>query len=339
MRIDLRSDTVTVPTPGMLDAMMSASVGDDVFGDDPTVNALEKKMAKLFGKEAAIFCPSGTMSNQIAVRVHTVPGSEVICHRECHIYKYEGGGVASNSLSSVRLLEGNRGRISAADIANNINPIDDVHYPLTRLVCIEDTSNRGGGAIYDFNEIKKIKDVCVQHNLAFHLDGARVFNALVETGMDYVEYAKPFDTLSICLSKGLGTPVGSMLIGSSAHILKARRIRKVLGGGMRQVGYLAAAGLYALEHHVDRLKDDHRRAKAIEKILQKIPFVEEVVPVETNIVIFHLKKAVPVRPFLQNLKEKDILAVEFGTHSVRMVTHLGINDSMIERLGEVIERS
>ncbi len=338
MKIDLRSDTVTIPTAGMLDVMMSATVGDDVFGDDPTVNALEAKISTLFAKEAAVFCPSGTMSNQIAVRLHTEPGSEVICHRECHIYKYEGGGVALNSLSSVRLLDGQRGRISAEDVAKNINSADDVHLPVTRLVCVEDTSNRGGGAIYDFTEILKIKEVCVQNNLAFHLDGARVFNSLVETGMDYGQYAQPFETLSVCLSKGLGTPVGSLLIGSSEHIRKARRIRKAMGGGMRQAGYIAAAGLYALEHHIDRLKEDHRRAKELGKILTNLSYVEEVVPIETNIVIFHLLKSVSVLSFVQKLKDSNIHVIPFGGHSVRMVTHLGIDDSMIEFLRTKLEK-
>jgi threonine aldolase len=337
MKIDLRSDTVTIPTAGMLDAMMSATVGDDVFGDDPTVKALESKAASLFGKEAAIFCPSGTMSNQIAVRLHTTPGSEVICHSQCHIYKYEGGGVAVNSLSSTRLIDGNRGRIHAQDVRDNING-PDIHLPITRLVCLEDTTNRGGGAIYDFAEIERIKDVCTEHKLALHLDGARVFNALVETKKDYKEYAKPFDTLSVCLSKGLGAPVGSLLIGSSENTLRANRFRKLMGGGMRQAGYLAAAGLYALDHNIERLKDDHRRSKDIESILQSLSYVESILPVETNIVIFQVHKEFSVDDFLQKLKGEGILAIKFGPCAVRMVTHLGITDDMIQRLAETLPK-
>jgi len=332
VNIDLRSDTVTLPTPGMLEAMTRAQVGDDVFGEDPTVKALETKLARMFGKDDGIFCPSGTMTNQIAIRLHTQPGDEVICHGQSHVYRYEGGGIAVNSHASVRLVEGNRGRLTADDVKKNINNAEDVHCPRTRLVCLEDTFNRGGGAIYQFEEIKKIKSVCEQFGLSLHLDGARVFNALVETGANYVDYAKPFDTISICLSKGLGAPVGSVLIGSSAHIKQARRLRKVLGGGMRQAGYLAAACMYALDNHIDRLKDDHRRAKIIEKIAQESSFVDEVFPVETNIVIFRLNPSVTTSAFLSHLKQSNILAMPFGPSLIRMVTHLGITDDMLDVL-------
>ena len=260
--IDLRSDTVTRPTPEMLQAMFSASVGDDVLKDDPTVNALEEKIATLFGMEAAIFCPSGTMSNQIAIKVHTRPGDEVICHKLSHVYYYEGGGIAFNSGSSVCLLEGDHGRITAEDVEAHINP-DDIHRPQTRLISVENTMNKGGGAIYDFNELKKIGDVCKRHGLGYHLDGARLFNALVETKESPKQYGELFDSISICLSKGLGAPVGSLLLGSKAFIKQASRMRKVMGGGMRQSGFLAAAGIYALDNNIERLKEDHLRARLI----------------------------------------------------------------------------
>lgn len=329
MIIDLRSDTVTQPSRGMLEAMMNAKTGDDVFMEDPTVMELENRLAALFGKEAGIFCPSGTMTNQIAIRLHTQPGEEIICHKDAHVYRYEGGGIAVNSHCSVRLIEGNRGMITAQDILNNINNPDDVHMPVTRLVCLEDTMNRGGGCVYHFEEIKKIKKVCEEKKFKLHLDGARVFNALAENGMDSKEYGKPFDSISICLSKGLGTPVGSVLAGTKEDIKKARRIRKVLGGGMRQAGYLAAAGLYALDQNIARLKEDHQRAKKLGEAAKQITCVENVLPVETNIVVLVLKNEMTVEKFLLLLKEKNIRAVPFGPQMVRMVTHLDITDEMI----------
>ncbi|TAH01906.1 MAG: aminotransferase class I/II-fold pyridoxal phosphate-dependent enzyme, partial [Sphingobacteriales bacterium] len=259
MIADYRSDTVTRPTPAMLAAMMNAPLGDDVFGEDPTINQLEQLAAGTFGYEAAIFCPSGTMTNQIAIKCHTQPGDEVICDKNSHVYIYEGGGIAFNSGASVRLLEGDRGRITAEQVAESVNP-DDVHRPISRLVSLENTCNRGGGSCYNLTEIEKIRKVCNQHGLILHLDGARLFNAMVARKEDPQAYGKLFHSISICLSKGLGAPVGSLLLGNQAFIKKARRVRKVFGGGMRQAGVLAAAGIYAMENHVERLTQDHLHA-------------------------------------------------------------------------------
>lgn len=336
MKIDLRSDTVTRPTPGMLDAMFSAEVGDDVFEEDPTVNRLENKAAKLFGKEAGLFCPSGTMTNQIAIKALTSPGDEIICDKTAHVYNYEGGGIAFNSGSSVRLLHGRRGRFCAAEVEENINP-DNVHHPVSRLVVVENTSNKGGGSIWDFNEIANIKEVCQQNGLKLHLDGARVFNALVETGTSALDFGEPFDTISICLSKGLGAPVGSLLLGSTGLIRRARRIRKVLGGGMRQAGYLAAAGVHALDHHIHRLKDDHRRARELAEIIGRLSFVTEVLPVETNIIVFTLEDRVREVDFLNKLAGKGIVAVPFGKQTIRMVTHLDFDDEQLDRTKKTID--
>src|ERR1700761_2012732 len=259
MPIDLRSDTVTRPTPAMLDAMMTARVGDDVFGEDPSINQLEKMAAGLFGMDAAVYCPSGTMSNQIAIKCHTQPGDEVICEKSSHVYIYEGGGIAFNSGSQVRALDGDRGRITAEQVSQAINP-DDVHRARTSLVSLENTCNRGGGSCYDIEEIKKIRQVCSDHQLKLHLDGARLFNALVATGQTAAEYGEVFDSISICLNKGLGCPIGSILMGPAPYIRQARRVRKVFGGGMRQAGFMAAAGIYALHNNIDRLAADHDHA-------------------------------------------------------------------------------
>ncbi|MBK6527756.1 MAG: aminotransferase class V-fold PLP-dependent enzyme [Crocinitomicaceae bacterium] len=327
--IDLRSDTVTKPTKEMLDFMMRAEVGDDVFGDDPTVNELERYGAALFGKEAGLYCSSGTQTNQIAINVHCRPGDEIICHEESHIYRYEGGGIMRNSGASVRLLRGNGGRISPNEIEFNINP-DDQHYPVTRMVSIEDTSNRGGGVVYDFSDIQKISQICKQKNLSFHLDGARVFNALEVTKIDPIVYGKEFDSISVCLSKSLGAPVGSLLLGTSDFIKKARRVRKVFGGGMRQAGIIAAGGLYALQNNIIRLKEDHRRAKELEKIMATADWVESVIPVETNIVVGNLKLGYNEIEVVEKLKQVGILCVGFGKGRIRMVTHLNISDSDVE---------
>jgi len=328
MFIDLRSDTVTRPTPGMLDAMMHARVGDDVFEEDPTVLELEDKAAARFGKEAALFCPSGTMTNQIAIKLLTQPQQEVICDKAAHIYLYEGGGIAFNSGLSVRLLDGDRGRINAADVAENINP-DNVHHPVTSLVSVENTSNKGGGSCYRMEEIAAIAKLCRQHRIALHLDGARIFNALAATGQAPATMGSHFDTISVCLSKGLGAPVGSLLITSADNIKKARRIRKVFGGGMRQVGFLAAAGIFALDHHVERLSEDHVRAAELGKVLSGLSFVDEVFPVETNICVFRINERLPSSAFIEALKAKNILVVSFGKQLVRMVTHLDFNDDML----------
>lgn len=334
MLIDLRSDTVTRPTAGMKEAMFAAPVGDDVFGEDPTVNALEEKIAGLFGMEAGIFCPSGTMTNQIAIRLHTRPQTEVICHQYSHIYLYEGGGIMANSHASVKLLTGDLGKITDAQIAESINP-DDVHAPETTLVSLENTMNKGGGSIYTLDEIKPIHALCKEKGLKFHLDGARLFNALAETGESPADWGAHFDTISICLSKGLGCPIGSVLLGTKADIKRARKVRKVFGGGMRQAGILAAAGIYALDHHIDRLKEDHARARALGEILRKQPFVSETLPVSTNIVIARLEGITP-EELLKKLAEKSIKAVKFGKDLVRFVTHHDFGDAELEEFGKRI---
>lgn len=332
--VDLRSDTITRPTPAMLDAMFSATVGDDVFGNDPTVNALQQKIAQLFGMEDALFCTSGTMTNQIAIKVHTQPGHEVICDKLSHIYLYEGGGVAVNSSSSVKLLDGDRGRISAVQVADAINNPDDIHAPISKLVSLENTMNKGGGCYYNLAEIKRIKTVCVQNNLLLHLDGARLFNALVETRENPADYGKVFDSISICFSKGLGCPVGSLLLGSKAFIKQARRVRKVMGGGWRQAGYLAAAGIYALDNHIERLREDHQRAKELGKILAKVPHIEELYAIDTNIVIGRLSAQILATDYVAQLAAKRIGAVAFGKHLVRFVTHLDFTDDHLQYLKE-----
>ena len=336
MITDLRSDTITKPSPEMLNAMMQAKVGDDVFAEDPTINELQEIMASMFGHEEALFLPSGTMANQIAIKVHTQPGDEVICDKLSHVYNYEGGGIAFNSGASVRLLNGVRGQFSASDVESAILG-DDSHLANSSLVVIENTVNKGGGSIWDINEIKKIRKVCSKNDLKLHLDGARLFNALVKTGENPKDHGQLFDSISICLSKGLGTPVGSVLIGSSAFIKKAHRIRKVLGGGMRQAGYLAAAGIYALNNNVELLKKDHERAKSIGAMLGKIEVVTKILPIETNIIIFHLNpEIITPTSFLEKLAEKDVLAYPFGVDSVRFVTHLDFNNEHLKQLEQAL---
>lgn len=329
--IDLRSDTVTRPTPEMLNAMMTAKVGDDVFGEDPTVNALEKKAAEMFGKEAAIYCPSGTMTNQIAINVHVNPGDEVICDQTAHIYNFEGGGIARNSSASVRLLQGDRGRYTANDVLANINP-DNIHAARTKLVEIENTVNKAGGSYWDIKEIVKIKEVTDKYKLKFHMDGARLFNALAETGETPKQYGDLFDSISICLSKGLGAPVGSLLLGTQEFINEARRVRKVFGGAMRQAGFMAAAGLYALENNIGRLKEDHQRARVIADVLSKQSYVETVNPVQTNILVFKLKQSMKDKDFVKMLGEKNIHCLTFGPQTIRMVTHLDFTDEMLDAI-------
>lgn len=336
--IDLRSDTVTQPTQGMKDAMWSASVGDDVFGEDETVNNLEKTAAKMFGMEAGLFCPSGTMTNQIAIKMHTQPGDEVICDEMSHVYQYEGGGIAVNSAASVQLLRGDRGRVTAAQVAEAINNRDDVHKAISSLVVLENTSNRGGGCCYEMNDIKAIRQVCSENDLILHLDGARLFNALVAKQQTAFEYGQLFDSISICLSKGLGSPVGSVLLGSVEKIKKARRIRKVFGGGMRQAGIIAAAGLYALEHHVQRLATDHEHAKLIEAALLQCPLVETVLPVETNIIIFRVKEHIHANELVATLKEKGILCFTMGKQQIRFVLHLDVSEPMVHRTIDIIQQ-
>lgn len=335
--IDLRSDTITKPTKPMLEAMMSAEVGDDVFGDDPTVNALQTKIAAMFGMEAALYCPSGTMTNQIAMRIHTRPQDEVICHKYSHVYLYEGGGMMYNSMLSPKLLHGDRGRITADQVEQSINP-DDIHYPKTKLVVLENTMNKGGGSTYSIDEIGKISKVCVQNNLILHLDGARLFNALVKTGDSPKQYGKLFDSISICFSKGLGAPIGSVLLASNEMIKEATRVRKVFGGGMRQAGYLAAACIYALDNHVKRLREDHLRAEKIGNILSLLPFIQEVMPVETNIVIARVVNSHSEQWLLEELKKQGILAVGFGKGLVRFVTHLDFNDEDLDKFEKAIKK-
>lgn len=334
--IDYRSDTVTKPTEEMRQAMISAEVGDDVFNEDPSILSLQNFAAKEFGMEDALFCSSGTQTNQIAINVHTNPGGEVICHQESHIYKYEGGGLARNSGVSVRLLDGDRGRIKLEDIQQWENP-DDVHYPITELVSLEDTANRGGGAIYELEEIKKIKAWCDSKGLPLHLDGARVMNAMVATGHDLKDYASNFDSISLCLSKGLGAPVGSLLIGTKDFIKKSRRVRKVFGGGMRQAGFLAAAGEFALKNNVERLKVDHNNAFALEEVLNACDWVESVVPVMTNIVVVNLKNKNEVDLMVEKFKQKGILCMAFGVGMLRFVTHLDISAADIDQTIQVIK--
>lgn len=336
MIIDLRSDTVTKPTPEMLEAMMQAKVGDDVYKEDETVNVLEEKIAKLFGKEKALFFPSGTMANQTAIKLHTNPGDQVICDKYAHIYNYEGGGVSFNSGVSCKLIDGNRGMFTANQIEEAINPPDFYHSPLTRLIEIENTTNKGGGACWDFDEILKIKVLCKTHNLGFHLDGARLWNALVAKNENALQYGDAFDTISVCLSKGLGCPVGSVLVGDKAIMENAIRIRKILGGGMRQVGFLAAAGLYALEYNIERLAEDHKKAKYLAELLKQSDCVKNVEPVETNIVIFELFKD-KCDKLLKSLSEHQILITNMGNNKLRMVTHLHISDQQIDKVEKVIK--
>ncbi len=333
--IDYRSDTVTKPTPGMLAFMQSAPVGDDVFGEDPSINSLERITAAKFGMEAGLFCPSGTMTNQLAIKSHTQAGDEVICDRLSHIYQYEGGGIAFNSGCSVQLLEGNRGRITAEQVLAGINA-EDVHKPITRLVSLENTCNRGGGACYEFEEFKAIKKITDAHGLALHLDGARLFNALVYKQEAAIDYGNIFDSISICLSKGLGAPVGSVLLGAAAFIKKARRWRKVFGGGMRQAGSLAAAGIYALDHHIDRLAIDHQNAILLSKVLTKKEFVTDLLSVETNIVIATIGGKYTATSLVAALKEKGILAIAMTPTQIRFVFHLDISEEDLAKTIDIL---
>lgn len=335
MIIELRSDTFTMPTPGMMDAMMHAEVGDDVFGEDPSINELERISAEMFGMEAALFCPSGTMTNQIGINLHTRPGDEVICDHMSHVYIYEGGGIAFNSGSQVKALVGHRSLLTAEMVEQAINP-DDIHKARTRVVSLENTTNRGGGACYDFAEIKKIKAVCQQHGLALHLDGARLWNALVAKEETAKQYGEVFNTISVCLSKGLGAPVGSVLLGNQQHIKEARRVRKKFGGGMRQAGFLAAAGIYALQNHIERLEEDHNHAKLVADALSLKSWVKEILEPETNILIFKVSGIYTPSQLCEKLKEHQIFCLPISATQIRMVFHLGVNALMVEALLEVI---
>lgn len=336
MTIDLRSDTVTKPTKDMLEAMMQAKVGDDVFGEDPTVNELEARLANMFGKPRALFFPSGSMANQTAIKLHTSPGEQVICDKYAHIYNYEAGGASFNSGVSCKLIDGHRGMFTAHQVEEAINP-DAFYYSQTSLVEIENTTNKGGGACWDFNEILKIRTICDEKHLGFHLDGARLWNALVAKNETTRQYGDVFDTISVCLSKGLGCPVGSVLIGDADIMEHAIRVRKIFGGNMRQIGYLAAAGLYALDNHVDRLKEDHQKAKQIGALLASLSFVKTVEPIETNIIIFELNSDIDESTFIQKLKDHNILIIGMGSNKLRMVTHLDYTNSMHDYLSSVLK--
>ena len=321
----------------MLDAMMRAETGDDVYKEDPTVNELERRMAEMFGMEEALFFPTGSMANQAAIKLHTQPGEQLICDKWAHVYNYEGGGVSFNSGVSCKLLDGNRGMINAQQVRAAINPPDFYHSPLTSLVCIENTTNKGGGACYDLSEIEKISEVAKEHQLGMHLDGARLMNAIVANNENPLEYTNFFDTISVCFSKGLGTPLGTVLIGKKELMRNAIRVRKVLGGGMRQIGYIAAAGLYALDHHIDRLQEDHHHAKEIANTLEECSYVKKVEPTETNIVIFYLSERVSEDKFIEDLENHQIRISDMGQGKLRIVTHLDYTEKMHKRCLEVLK--
>jgi threonine aldolase len=337
MIIDLRSDTVTKPTEGMLQAIMNAQTGDDVYKEDPTVNELEHRVAEFFGMDEALFFPTGSMANQAAIKLHTQPGEQLICDKWAHVYNYEGGGVSFNSGVSCKLVDGDRGMITAQQVREHINPPDFYHSPLTSLVCLENTTNKGGGACYDFSEIEKIRTVCDQNGLGLHLDGARLMNALVATGADPKRYGEVFDTISLCFSKGLGTPLGTVLAGDKNIMKNAIRVRKVLGGGMRQVGFMAAAGLYALDNHINRLVEDHTKASEIAKLLTHLPYVSEVETTETNIVIFYLSEDLSEEKFMKDLEAQQIRISNMGHGKLRVVTHLDYTATMHEKFLSVLK--
>jgi threonine aldolase len=338
MEINLVSDTVTKPSNEMLQFMFAAKVGDDVYKQDPTVNELETTVAELFGMEAALFFPSGTMANQTAIKLHTNPGDQIICDKWAHIHLYEGGGASANSGVNFNLLDGNRGMITAEQVRDGINDPEFYHAPLSKMVGIENTTNKGGGACYDLEELKKIKQVCVAHKLKLHLDGARLWNAMVAKKQHPKQFGEIFDTISVCFSKGLGAPVGSVLVGSKADIHRALRIRKIFGGGMRQAGYLAAAGLYALQNNIIRLEEDHRRAKEIGATLAKLSWVAKVEPIETNILIFEVKPIINEQNLLEKLKQKGISISSMGHGKLRMVTHLDYREVMHGYVLETLQK-
>lgn len=334
--IDFRSDTFTQPGVGMLEAMFSAPVGDDVFSEDPSVNQLQELAADMFKMEAALFCPSGTMTNQIAIKVHTQPGDEVICDVLSHVYIYEGGGIAFNSGCQVRAIHGDRGRITAKAVSESINAFD-VHKAVSRLVSLENTANRGGGSTYNWADILAIKKVCAQNNLGLHLDGARLFNAIVATEQSPEDYGKIFDSISVCLSKGLGAPVGSLLLGKKDFIEKSRRVRKVFGGGMRQAGFMAAAGIYSLENNIERLADDHNHAMQIGKALLKKEFTGKMMPIDTNIIIFEIVGTQTAAKVVQKFLDNNIKVMAISPTQIRMVLHLDISEKMVKETIDVIE--
>lgn len=337
--IDLRSDTVTRPTPGMMKAMTAAPVGDDVFGDDPTVNRLQAEVARLLGKEAGLFLPSGTMANQIAVKCLTEPSDEVILDRESHIFRYEAAASAVISGVQFCALDGRDGVMTADQVEKAIRP-NDIHQPKTALVCLENTHNRAGGVVYPLDEIERISKLCHRKRVKLYLDGARLWNASAATGIPPREYARYFDALMVCLSKGLGCPAGSVLAGSRGFIEKARRIRKMLGGGMRQAGILAGAGLYALRHNVKRLKDDHHRARHLAEMVVNLPGVGiDMKSVQTNIVVFDISRSgLNPEQAAGKLAVKGVWVIPFGRTMLRAVTHLDVDDRGIETAGREIKK-
>ncbi len=338
MEINLISDTVTKPTQGMLETMMSAKVGDDVFKADPTVNLLQEKVADMFGMEDALFFPSGTMANQTAIKIHTQPGDRMFCDKWAHVYNYEGGGAAFNAGVTSCLINGERGMFTASQLESLVGGRNDIHTPYNRLVCVENTTNKGGGACWNFEELQNIQKVAKANSLAYHLDGARLFNALVAKKETPKQYGALFDTISICLSKGLGAPVGSVLVGSKTHIEKALRVRKLFGGGMRQAGFLAAAGIYALDNHITRLAKDHERAKEIGKVLEKCSYVAKVEPIETNIVIFYVDNSIKPDDFMKKMASKGVLLISMGEGKLRIVTHLDYTQKMHEKLLDELQQ-
>ena len=338
MEINLISDTVTKPTPEMLQAMFNAKVGDDVFKQDPTVNEFERIVADLFGMEAALFFPTGTMANQTAIKLNTNPGDQIICDKWSHIHLYESGGASSNSGVNFNLLDGSRGMITAEQVKEGINDPEFYHTPMSKMVGIENTTNKGGGACYEISELQKIKQVCVDHNLKYHLDGARLWNAMIAKKQQPKQFGELFDTISVCFSKGMGCPIGSVLLSDAETIHRALRIRKIFGGNMRQSGYLAAAGIYALQNNINRLEEDHKRAKELGQVLEQLPWIEKVAPVETNILIFEVKKELDEKMVIEKFKDKGILISSMGQGKLRIVTHLDYRQVMHEYVLEALEK-
>jgi threonine aldolase len=334
-KVDLRSDTVTRPTPAMLNAMMTAQVGDDVLGDDPTVKLLESTIASRFGMESALFCVSGTQANQIALMAHLKPGDEVICHPYAHIYNYEGGGIAANAHASVAFTGDDRGIMHPDGVIAALKA-DDIHFPASRVLAVENTSNKGGGTCYTWEEIQALRAVADTHHLAFHLDGARLYNALIATGQTEKQYGQAFDSISICLSKGLGAPVGSVLLGNASFISHCKRIRKRIGGGWRQAGYLAAAALYAIENNIKRLSEDHAAAKDMAAFLRTLPMVKKVIEPETNVLIFSLGDDMDQARFIADLGSKGIGISQMGPGKCRMVFHLDVTEEGIQEVKRIL---
>ncbi|WP_298223079.1 GntG family PLP-dependent aldolase [Flavobacterium sp.] len=338
MEINLISDTVTKPSPEMLQAMFNAKVGDDVFKQDPTVNDFESKVAELFGMEAALFFPSGTMANQTAIKLNTNPGDQIICDKWSHIHLYEAGGASFNSGVNFNLLDGHRGMITAEQVKNGINDPEFYHAPLSKMVGIENTTNKGGGACYDIETLQEIKQVCVDNNLKYHLDGARLWNAMIAKKQHPKQFGALFDTISVCFSKGLGAPIGSVLLSDAATMKRALRIRKIFGGNLRQSGYLAAAGIYALQNNINRLEDDHRRAKELGSKLQQLSWVAKVEPVETNIIIFSVQSHIADKEIIDKLAQKGIAISLMAKGTLRMVTHLDYKEVMHTYVLEALEK-